>query len=200
MHRIPHLVVTFVSTFYVSVAMAQDIIGEDIAQAVEHAAHHADHAEQGASGLPQLDPTYFASQLFWLAICGILLYSVLSRLALPRIAQLKEERDHFVQDHLKQATELRSKAETAKVNYELALREAENKAKAVIVQATEQIRQKHDDALNTAMENIHKDIQHAEARLQEQKQAIMQTIDQQAAELATEILQKTFHVTMERAA
>jgi F-type H+-transporting ATPase subunit b len=183
---------------YSPLVMAQDA-GVD-AEQINSVAHHAEHAGEKASGLPQLDPTYFASQLFWLAISGLVLYVVMARLALPRIAQLKEERDHFVQDNLKQAAALRSQAETAKVNYDLALRDAESKAKTVITKAIEQARQTYDNALNEAADKIQKDVDQAEARLHDQKNTIMQTIDQQAAALATEILQKTFEAKMGRAA
>ncbi len=43
-------------------------------------------------GLPQLKPENFAPQLFWLAITFFLLYLILSRVALPRIGEVIEER------------------------------------------------------------------------------------------------------------
>ena len=53
-------------------------------------AEGAGHAAEAA--FPPFDPTYFASQLFWLAISFIVLYVLLSRFVLPRIGGAIEER------------------------------------------------------------------------------------------------------------
>ncbi|HEY1096874.1 MAG TPA: hypothetical protein VGF14_06495 [Alphaproteobacteria bacterium] len=192
---------TLTSFFYSALAMAQDVVADPAVDAVaaETVSHAADHAEKSA-GLPQLDMAQYPSQLFWLALTGITLYVLMAKFALPRIADLQKERDHFVHDHLRQAAEVRHLAEDAKINYDIALRQAEAKAKNVLVETTETIRQKHDQALNDAMQKIQHDTEIAEARLDAQKQLIMQNVDKQAAQLADEIIRDVFPAKVGRAA
>lgn len=201
MRHVSYSVLTWIFTLYSSVAWAEDLLGEGTVLTSEDvAAQIAPPVEQSASGLPQLDPTYFASQLFWLAVCGLTLYVVMARFALPRISNLQISRDTFVQDHLHQAAHLRSQAETAKISYELALRQAEHKAKNLLTETAADLAQKNELALKEAMDKIQQDIAQAEARLHNQKQDIMSHVDQQAAILAQDILTTVFQTKIGRAA
>jgi F-type H+-transporting ATPase subunit b len=176
-------------------AMAAETVAPVVENAEGAAAHASSHGE-AATGLPQLDVTQFPSQLFWLAITGITLYILLSKFALPRIENMKRERDHFVHDHLRQAADVRRQAEDAKINYDVALRQAETKAKDVLTDTTTALRQKHDQALQDAMQKIQTETDAVEARLSTEKQKIMQSIDQRADELANDIMNTVFANTI----
>jgi F-type H+-transporting ATPase subunit b len=200
MRHVSYSVLTLLSTLYSSVALADELFVDDALLIADDVATHVTPVEQSAPGLPQLDPTYFASQLFWLAICGLILYVVMARFALPRIANLQTSRDTFVQDHLHQAAQLRSQAETAKISYELALREAESKAKTLLTDTAADLSKKNELAMHDAMDKVQKTIDQAEARLLDQKQQIMATVDQQATILAQDILTTVFQTKIGRAA
>ena len=51
--------------------------------------------------MPQLDPTWFASQLFWLAITFVTLYVVLSRFVLPPLLEIIARRAQTAQDDMR---------------------------------------------------------------------------------------------------
>lgn len=70
------------------------------------------------SGLPQLEPSSFASQLFWLTVTFILLYLIISRSALPRIHDVLEKRRQRIQFDLSQAEEMAEQAEKARAAFE----------------------------------------------------------------------------------
>ena len=55
-------------------------------------------AEEAATGLPQLDFTTFPSQIFWLAVATFVLFQLMNRVALPRIASVLEERADAIAD------------------------------------------------------------------------------------------------------
>ena len=85
--------------------------------------------------MPQLDPSLFATQLFWLALTLIPLYLVLWKVALPRVGDVRARRRERIEDDLKKAEGLKAEAEAALAEYQ-----------AVIAQAT----QKAQDALRAA--------------------------------------------------
>ena len=61
--------------------------------------------------MPQLDFTTFIPQLFWLFLCLSFLYIVLSKIALPRISDVIEERNDTITDDLDEAKALSLEAE-----------------------------------------------------------------------------------------
>lgn len=78
--------------------------------------------------MPQLDPSTFGSQLFWLAICFITLYLVMALVVIPRITGTMGARADQLDSDLAEAEALRNKAEAALKAYEEALAEARTKA------------------------------------------------------------------------
>ena len=78
--------------------------------------------------MPQLDPSSFGSQLFWLAICFVTLYAVMAVVVLPRITKTLAARADQMEGDLAQAEALRDKAEAALAAYEEALAQARTRA------------------------------------------------------------------------
>ncbi|MEM7440614.1 MAG: F0F1 ATP synthase subunit B', partial [Pseudomonadota bacterium] len=49
-------------------------------------------ADGGALGMPQLCIDWYANQIFWLVVTLVVVYFLMSRVALPRIASVIQER------------------------------------------------------------------------------------------------------------
>src|SRR5512134_2245309 len=86
---------------------------------------------QPAPGMPQFNPEFYPSQIFWLAISFGLLYWILSRVALPRIGEVIEERRDRIQRDLDTAERLKADTEKALADYEKALADARGNANAM---------------------------------------------------------------------
>lgn len=120
-----------------------------IAQA-EPAAHGAAPAHEGVEiavppaeahggGFPPFDVHTFPSQLIWLAIAFGALYLLMSRIALPRIANILEERHDRIADDLEEAGKLKAESEAAAYAYEQALASARNKAHGIATETRDKL-------------------------------------------------------------
>lgn len=85
--------------------------------------------------LPQLDPTYYISQIFWLFISFSLLYFLLSRNFLPKIKNVIQDRFSRINNDLEKSKLLREEAEEVKGQYHKSLQLAKEEADAIIKQA-----------------------------------------------------------------
>lgn len=90
------------------------------------------------AGLPQLDPTWFASQVFWLVIHFAALYLIALKLILPRIAASLERRAGRIAGDIEQADKLHKEASTSRTAYEAALADARKAAHAAREQSAVQ--------------------------------------------------------------
>jgi F-type H+-transporting ATPase subunit b len=107
---------------------------------VAHAA-----GEAAEKGMPQLNFATWPNQIFWLVVALVIIYVVLTRVAMPRIGGVLAERKGTIGSDLKAAEELKAKAKAAEAAYNKALEDARAEA-AKIVAATKAEIQKDLDA------------------------------------------------------
>jgi F-type H+-transporting ATPase subunit b len=98
------------------------------------------HTEQpaGHGAFPPFQSEFFPSQLFWLAISFVLLYVLMSRLALPRVGSIIADRAKRVADDLKAADDFKGKSDAASAAYEKALADARTRAQSIASATREQ--------------------------------------------------------------
>lgn len=89
------------------------------------------HDGGGGSNFPPFNPETFAPQLIWLTLTFVTLYYVLSRKALPRIADVLEERANRIKRDLDAAERLKGETDTALASYEKALGDAKSSASGI---------------------------------------------------------------------
>ena len=58
--------------------------------------------------MPQLDTATFASQLFWLLLSFVVLFWVMWKIVIPRIADVLQDRQERIDDDLEKAEKLRN--------------------------------------------------------------------------------------------
>jgi len=129
--------------------------------------------EEGGGTMPQLDPTYYASQLFWLVVAGGLMFVLMSKVALPRVAAILELRDNQVRKDLEKAAKLKLEAEDVKLSYLRALRDADERARALNERTLNEIREKQATALNDINIRTQQQIADTEKNLRTQKEAVL---------------------------
>ncbi len=95
-------------------------------------------AEAGGS-MPQLDFSTFPNQIFWLVVTLIVIYLILSRVALPRIGAVLAERQGTITNDIAAAEELKQRALEAEAAYDKALVDARAEAGKIVADAKTEI-------------------------------------------------------------
>ena len=147
-------------------------------------------AASNASGpkLPQLDIATYASQIFWLIVTFIVLYFLVAKIAMPRIAEVLEGRQERIEDDLDKAETLKKEAYLVRIEYEKALSSAREEAHEATRRAQEEIA-KHGaevEALaNQKVVNMLKDaddrIEAARNEASSDKEIVADTLEQNVA-------------------
>jgi F-type H+-transporting ATPase subunit b len=144
----------------------------------------------GAHKFPPLQTETYASQLFWLALVFILLYLLMSRIALPRVASIIEERNAHIQDDLAEAERLREESEAAIAAYEKALADARSRALALANETREREAKLAEAARKDLDARLQIRIAEAEKVIADRRTAAMANVKDIAVEAAAAIVER----------
>lgn len=140
--------------------------------------------------MPQLDHTWFASQLFWLAVSFALLYWVMSRLVLPPLMAVMAGRQTTIASDLTLAQELKTRAEHARDDYQRTLADARLRSQQLIDEAMDDHKNAAEKAGKEMDAIIAAKISEAEKRISTRKAELTEHLVPTAGELASMIVEK----------
>lgn len=106
--------------------------------------------------MPQLDIANFLSQLFWLAISFAGLYFSLSRLALPKIKIVIEDRKSIIVANIKAAEGAKRQAELIEYDNNVIIKKAKSNANKFIIEAEAKIKKNNKKQLQLAHQSTNK--------------------------------------------
>lgn len=138
--------------------------------------------------MPQLDPSTFGSQLFWLAICFVTLYSVMALLVIPRITGTMTARAAQLDGDLAEAEKLRNKAEAALKAYEDALAEARTNALGLAQEMRAEVQAETDRQKAALDAQLAEQAAAAEARLMDARNAAMEGLRDAAKDIVGDVM------------
>ena len=84
------------------------------------------------AGMPQLDPTYWASQAFWLILIFTSLYLTLSKMFIPKIKESIDDRENKIKDDLDEAQKLKLIAEKKFKEYKITIENTKKEVQKII--------------------------------------------------------------------
>ncbi|MCR8725985.1 F0F1 ATP synthase subunit B' [Frigidibacter sp. ROC022] len=155
-------------------------------EAIEAGAHAA--GESGSAGMPQLDFSTFANQIFWLLLALVALWWVMSRIALPRIGSVLAERSGTITNDLAAAEELSLKVKEAEAAYTKALAEARVEANRIVGEARDAIKADLAEATARADAEIAEKTAESEKQIAAIRASAAGSISEVAKATATEIV------------
>jgi F-type H+-transporting ATPase subunit b len=140
--------------------------------------------------MPQLDPTFFSTQLVWLFLTLVPLYLILRRAVLPRIGEVLEARQRHIDTDLEKATRLRQEAEAVLADYEKALTEARGRAAEAVKQAGAEMAAASARRHEVFGQELAKTTREAEGRIARAKEEALAQVSTVANEVAAAVTAK----------
>ena len=140
------------------------------------------------TGMPQLDFSTFPNQIFWLVFTLIVIYFVLSKVALPRIGAVLSDRQDTIEHDIAKAEELKQMAGEAEIAYNLALATARLEATEIISQTKRDIKAKLMVAISAADEKISSRVKEGEKKIHVIKESSKESILIVAQDIASDIV------------
>jgi F-type H+-transporting ATPase subunit b len=145
-------------------------------------------AESG--GMPQLNPEFWISQIFWLTLTFGILYIVLSKLILPKISNNLESRKSQILENIEAAEKQREDSEAKLEEYEKIISKSKLEAKNIFSQSREKVL-KDISAKRDVLDNqIDEEISKAEQEINNLRESAPDKINMIAIETSSELIQK----------
>ena len=145
-------------------------------------------AESG--GMPQLNPEFWISQIFWLTLTFGILYIVLSKLILPKISANLELRKSQIQDNIEAAEKQRKDSESKLKEYDDIIFKSKLKAKNIFKDSREKVIKDINNKKETLENQINEEIKKAEKEIEVVKKSAPEKINKIAIEASSELVKK----------
>ena len=145
-------------------------------------------AESG--GMPQLNPEFWISQIFWLTLTFGILYVVLSKLILPKISANLELRKSQIQENIEAAEKQRENSESKLKEYNDIVLKSKLEAKNIFKDAREKVLKNINSKKESLDKQIDEEIKKVEQEIQTLKKSVPDKINKIAIETSSELIKK----------
>jgi F-type H+-transporting ATPase subunit b len=148
----------------------------------------AGHGGGEAVGMPQLDFSTWPNQIFWLLVSLVVIYLLLTRIALPRISSVLADRKGAITNDIAAAEELKQKALKAEKAYNDALAQARADAARIVAETRVAIQKDLDAATVKADAQISAKLAESEGRIAEIRDGALEAVTEVAKDTAKELV------------
>ena len=152
----------------------------------------AESSESG--GMPQLNPEFWFSQIFWLIITFGILFITLSKLILPKISETLEVRKSQISENIEAAEKEREESENNIKEYEKIILDSKTEAKNYFNKAREKILKDIDKKKEMLESEINEEIKKAEIEISEFVSNSPEKINKIAAETSSDLIKQLIGV------
>ena len=145
-------------------------------------------AESG--GMPQLNPEFWISQIFWLTLTFGILYIILSKLILPKISENLESRKSQILENIEAAEKQRENSEEKLKEYETIVSKSKLEAKNIFNQAREKALKDINSKKEVLDKQIDEEIANAEEEIKVLQSGAADKINKIAIHTSSELVHK----------
>ena len=139
-------------------------------------------------GMPQLDPEFWFSQIFWLVITFGILYLVLSKLILPKISDNLETRKSQILDNLELAEKQRNESEAKLKEFDNIILKSKINAKNLFNESRKKLLDDINNKRQILEQEIDKEVKIVEGEIEEFKKKSPEKINKIAIETSTDLI------------
>ena len=140
--------------------------------------------------MPQLDPEFFVSQLFWLVVTFSFLLFFLWKVSLPRIGSVLEKRENKINNDIKTAKQLQIEAEKIQDQIEQKLHSSKEQYFSLIKNSTVNLQNKASEELSKLDNDLNKKIEKSTKVIENNKKESLKQIHKQIYEITKLTLSK----------
>lgn len=141
-------------------------------------------------GMPQLYVPDFAPQLFWLAVWFVVLYVIMAKVGLPRIAVAIEARRQRREEDLARAARLKAEADAASAEFQRTMSEARAQAQAVLKQTSDRLAADAAERQRALSARLAEQIEAAERQIAQTKQQALAEVRGIAIDVGRSVVEK----------
>ena len=149
---------------------------------------NAQSAESG--GMPQLNPEFWVSQIFWLLLTFGILYLVLSKFILPKISGNLEARKSQILENIEMAEKQREQSEIKIKEFEKIILDSKNKAKNYFNDARKKVLEDINKKREVLENEISEEIKAAEKEIANLKNNAPEKINKIAIETSADLIKQ----------
>ena len=149
----------------------------------------ATQSAKGA-GMPQLDPYYWISQIFWLILSFGVLFLILSKIILPKISGNLETRKSQILENIELAEKQRLESENKIKEFEKLILEGKNQAKNYFSDTKQKIIEDINKKKTLLENEINEEIKSAEKEINDLKNNAPEKINKIAVETSVDLIKQ----------
>jgi len=139
---------------------------------------------------PPFNSETFASQILWFAITFVLLYLLMSRVALPRVGAIVSARAGKIAADLSEAQKTKDETDAAIAGYEKKLSDARANAQSLAAQTRDKLMAEAEERRKTVEAQLNERLQQAEKTIAQTKTAAMSNVKSIATDAASAIVER----------
>jgi F-type H+-transporting ATPase subunit b len=151
---------------------------------------NVDQALGSEAGMPQLNPEFWPSQIFWLILIFSSLYLIIWKIFLPKITYSIENRKSKIVNDLNETQKLKEKAEKKLSEYKKIIENSNKEAKKIIEDNRKRLDRDIEIKKNKFHEDIDKELQVVEKEIINLKQSSLLNISKIATEITSEVMKQ----------
>ena len=144
--------------------------------------------------MPQLNPEFFASQLFWLVITFVFLFIFLWRISLPRINSVQTKRENKIKEDIKKAKQLQAEAEDIQEQINKQLDQAKSDSAELIKSAFIKLQDESSKKLEELDKNLSTKIDATYETIEKNKSESMSQIYEQINDITKLMISKISNI------
>jgi len=150
------------------------------------------------TGMPQLNPEFWAAQIFWLILIFSFLYLAIWKIFLPKITYSIENRKSRVVNDLDEAQKLKESAEKKLNEYNKIIEKSKKEAKKIIEDSKKKLDRDIENKKQKFHDEIEKELMAAEEEIKGLKKSSVSNVSNIAAETSIEVIRKLIDVEVNR--